>query len=100
MIDDSAGRWWVAYTGYEKGFEFFGKQVLMLPIEWTADGWPRVPVEADATKTFRKPAGENVGNGMPLSDGFGATALDIQWEHPMGATPADYARTGGDALRL
>jgi xylan 1,4-beta-xylosidase len=100
LIPDAAGKWWVQYTGYEKGAEYFGKQLLMLPIEWTADGWPRVPVEADATKTFPMPAGSSVGHGMPLSDDFTASGFGIQWEHAMAADPSRFARVGGGALRM
>ncbi len=87
LVEDAAGKWWVQYTGYERGYEFFGKQVLLLPIEWTVDGWPRVPANADATSTLARPAGENIGNGMPLSDNFSGTALGIQWEYTPQANP-------------
>ena len=33
--------WWLVYHGYENGLRTLGRQMLLEPIEWTADGWPR-----------------------------------------------------------
>jgi xylan 1,4-beta-xylosidase len=74
--------------------------VLMLPIEWTEDGWPRVPANADATKIMVKPAGEDVGGGMPLSDSFSESELGIQWTWPSSHDARSYAQVGNGALRL
>jgi beta-xylosidase len=79
LIDDPDGRWWLLYTGYEKGYTFLGKQSLLLPVEWTADGWPRIVPGATPTDVFHKPSGENVGHGMPLSEDFQQTGIGIQW---------------------
>ena len=37
-----AGKWWMVYHAYENGFYTLGRQTLLEPIEWTADGWFRV----------------------------------------------------------
>ena len=79
FIDDIAGNWWFVYTGYENGYEFMGKQAMLLPVEWTADGWPRVKPGVKPTDTIQKPAGENVGNGLPISDDFTSEQLGWQW---------------------
>jgi beta-xylosidase len=75
LIDDIAGNWWFVYTAYENGYEFMGKQAMVLPVEWTADGWPRVKPGVRPTDAIPKPAGENVGNGLPLSDDFTGDSL-------------------------
>jgi xylan 1,4-beta-xylosidase len=98
LIDDPDGNWWFFYTGYENGFTLFGKQSLMLPIEWTADGWPRVPTNATTTSIFRKPSGENVGHGMGLSDDFASATLGIQWQYGQRVNPADILQIGGGKL--
>jgi xylan 1,4-beta-xylosidase len=113
FIDDIEGNWWFVYTGYENGFEFMGKQAMLLPVEWTTDGWPRVKSGVLPTDTIRKPAGENVGDGLPRSDDFGSDQLGWQWRVGVGGgrggmapgaaaggTAATNVRVGGGSLRL
>jgi beta-xylosidase len=92
LIDDAAGNWWFFYTGYENGYTHYGKQSLLLPVEWTADGWPRIKAGVSVTDLIPKPAGENVGHGMPLSDDFSSPTLGIQWSYPATVKPADLFR--------
>ena len=99
-LDDVAGQWWLLYTGYENGYTAFGKQSLLLPVEWTADGWPRIVPGLTATDILPMPAGENVGHGMPLSDDFAASEIGIQWMWEP-TIDADQAFAVGDgALRV
>jgi beta-xylosidase len=100
IIDDVAGNWWFMYTGYASDATYLGKQSMLLPIEWTADGWPRVPAGVNATDVLRKPAGENVGHGMPLSDDFSANTIGIQWTWGAEANPAELFKVGGGELRM
>ena len=100
LIDDADGKWWFMYTGYENGYNLYGKQSLLLKVEWTADGWPRIPAGVSATDILPKPAGENVGHGMPLSDDFSSTALGIQWQYAVDANPAEFFRVGDGQLRM
>ena len=100
LIDDIEGNWWFLYTGYENGYEYFGKQSLLLPVEWTADGWPRIKPGVTATDVLRKPAGEDVGHGMPLSDDFSSSELGIQWTYGPGVSAGEAFRVGGDRLTV
>ena len=98
LIDDAEGNWWFLYTGYEKDFTYYGKQGLLLPVEWTADGWPRVVPGVAATDTIRKPAGDNVGHGMPLSDDFSSSKVGIQWTYDSSVDPSTAFRFGEGKL--
>ena len=100
LIDDVEGHWWLMYTGYENGFTVFGKQSLLLPIEWTADGWPRVVAGVQATDLLRKPPGENVGHGMPLSDDFSNSAIGIQWQYSPNVDPTAVFQVGSGKLTI
>ncbi|MBM6578091.1 family 43 glycosylhydrolase [Microvirga sp. SRT01] len=40
-VEAPDGSWWLAYHGYENGFRTLGRQMLLEPITWTEDGWPR-----------------------------------------------------------
>jgi xylan 1,4-beta-xylosidase len=65
------GDWWMLYHGYENGFRTLGRQTLLEPFEWTADGWPLARGE-DAAEPMSKPVSVTTVNphGQPLSDDF------------------------------
>jgi beta-xylosidase len=48
---------------YENGYYTLGRQTLLVPIEWTDDGWPRVPEGIRIDEPLRKPLGEAVPHG-------------------------------------
>jgi xylan 1,4-beta-xylosidase len=67
------------YHGYENGYWTLGRQALLEPVEWTADGWPR-PLGGDLSNPLRKPI--DLGpqpHGIALSDGFSTDKFGIQW---------------------
>lgn len=39
IVEGPDGGWWIVYHAYEKGYHTLGRQTLIEPIEWTADGW-------------------------------------------------------------
>ncbi len=88
VLEASDGKWWVLYHAYENGFRTLGRSTLLMPVEWTADGWPRVPRGADPAGILAKPAGENVGHGLPLSDDFVSREPGLQWKIPAFRDPA------------
>jgi beta-xylosidase len=100
LIDDTEGNWWFFYTGYENGYSHYGRQSLLLPVEWTTDGWPRIRPGVAPTDNLHKPAGENVGHGMPLSDDFTGSELGIQWSYDPGVKPSEAFRLGGGQLTM
>jgi beta-xylosidase len=78
-IEAPDGSWWLIYHGYENGFWTLGRQTLLDPMEWTADGWI-VAKGGDLSKPMRKPGGgEAVPNGTALSDDFSKNKFGIQW---------------------
>ena len=98
IVQDDGGNWWFLYTGFENGYAVMGKQSLLLPIEWTDDGWPRVPYGVSAADILPKPVGENIGHGMPLSDDFSNSNLSIQWTYSPSTKPEEAFRIGGGKL--
>jgi xylan 1,4-beta-xylosidase len=59
--------WWLVYHGYENGFRTLGRQMLLEPIEWTTDGWPRAK-GGDLSLPLAKPRGAIPGpQGLALS---------------------------------
>ncbi len=80
LVDDVEGKWWMMYHGYEKGFHTLGRQTLMLPIEWTPDGWFRVPEGMQSGDKLPLPTGKNSTDGSALSDDFSGERLGLQWQ--------------------
>jgi len=79
VIEGTDGRWWMMYHGYENGFWPLGRQALLEPIEWTADGW-FVAKGGDLGQPLRKPSGSALApHGMALSDAFTGRTLGPQW---------------------
>jgi beta-xylosidase len=81
-IEAPDGSWWMVYHGYENGFWTLGRQTLLDPVHWTADGW-LVADGGDLSRPIRKPGVKAkmapLPHGAPLSDAFSAKALAQQW---------------------
>jgi beta-xylosidase len=78
LVDDRAGRWWMVYHAYENGYYTLGRQTLLEPVEWTADGWFRM-AGTDPAMPITKPAGDAGDHGLALSDDFSRDKIGLQW---------------------
>jgi beta-xylosidase len=87
LVDAVDGSWWILYHAYRKGFHTLGRHVLMEPIEWTADGWFRVPPDIRVDQPVRKPPGQALPHGLKLSDDFAGPQLGLQWRCLGGIEP-------------
>ncbi len=80
LVDDIEGNWMILYHGYEKYFQSLGRQSLMLPIEWTMDGWFKVSEGLNSGQKLPLPVGDKSVDGTILSDDFNGTSLGLQWQ--------------------
>lgn len=79
LVEGPGGDWWMVYHGYENGYRTLGRQTLLEPMEWTADGWLRA-MGGDLSKPIGKPRGGTAGpNGFALSDDFARDRFGVQW---------------------
>ena len=80
LVEGPAGDWWAVYHGYENGYLTLGRQALLDPIEWTADGWFQM-TGGDLSQPLRKPRGGMPGpHGLAMSDRFDTPlALGTRW---------------------
>jgi beta-xylosidase len=80
LIDTPEGRWYMIYHAYEGGFHTLGRHTMLVPIEWTADGWFKVPdgVQPDQPLPMPRQVAEKVHYGMPQQDRF--TGLGLHWQ--------------------
>jgi beta-xylosidase len=91
LVEDRAGQWWIVYHAYENGFYTLGRQTLLEPIAWTADGWFTTKRGADPAKPLSKPPGDAVPHGFAYSDDFSTDKMGVQWSFYNGDA-ADLAR--------
>jgi xylan 1,4-beta-xylosidase len=92
MVEGPAGDWWLVYHGYENSYWTLGRQTLLEPIRWTADGWPRA-MGGDLSLPLAKPrGGKSSSHGSALSDDFSSNRIGLQWSF--------YAQAAGDAGRV
>jgi len=101
LVDAPDGSWWALYHGYENGFWTLGRQALLDPVEWTADGWFRM-TGGDLSRPISKPRdGAAVPHGQPLSDAFATLELGRRWNFfRPGAAETDRVRIERGALVL
>ncbi|WCM29431.1 family 43 glycosylhydrolase [Sphingomonas sp. QA11] len=79
LVEAPDGSWWSVYHGFENGFWTLGRQALLDPVEWTADGWFRMK-GGDLSVPIAKPkGGQALSHGQPLSDDFKTLALGRKW---------------------
>lgn len=80
IFEAKYGKWWMLYHSYENGYYNMGRQAMLIPIEWTPDGWWRIPKGINASKPIKLPAGANPQKRTPLSDDFSNKMLSPQWQ--------------------
>jgi len=100
LIDTPDGKWYMTVHSYENGYRTLGRQLLLLPIVWTPDGWFREQPETGADSAIPMPVpGRSQQPFFDPSDEFVAAELGLQWGfwHQYDSTRFD---TGKGYLRL
>jgi beta-xylosidase len=100
LVDTPDDKWYITVHSYENGYRTLGRQLMLLPIEWTSDGWFRqakgikadsaipMPITGTSQKPFFNP-----------SDDFTASELGLQWAF-WHAFDASRFETGKGFLKL
>jgi xylan 1,4-beta-xylosidase len=80
LVEAPDGSWYSLYHGFEAGYWTLGRQCLLDPVKWTADGWFHM-TGGDLSKPLPKPkGGAALPHGMALSDDFAAPLkLGSKW---------------------
>jgi xylan 1,4-beta-xylosidase len=80
LVDTPDGKWYMTVHSYENGYRTLGRQLLLLPVEWTEDGWFRVKPEIAADSAIPMPvAGRSQMAFSDPSDTFSTQELGLQW---------------------
>jgi beta-xylosidase len=80
LVEGPDGKqWYLVYHAYENGYYNLGRQTLLEPVEWTADGWVKSQ-DYDVARPIPMPAGgEAVPHGCALSDDFSKDRIGTAW---------------------
>jgi len=80
LVDTPEGKWYMTVHSYENGYRTLGRQLLLLPIVWTPDGWFRVPEGITAESAIPMPVpGSTQAPFADPSDAFSSKELGMQW---------------------
>jgi len=87
LVEGPGGKWWMMYHGYENGFWTLGRQTLLEPIDWTADGWFAAtggdlsqPLPTPDSYAESKPPRRSLPtHGIALSDDFRSNRFGSLW---------------------
>jgi xylan 1,4-beta-xylosidase len=80
LVDTPDGRWYITVHAYENGYRALGRQTLLLPVEWTADGWWRIAEGITAESALAMPVAGSTQQGfVDPSDDFTTSELGLQW---------------------
>ncbi len=80
LLEDVKGKWWMVYHAYENGHYNMGRQTLLEPVEWTSDGWFKIPAATTAEGPIKRPPAVSYPSSFTLSDKFDGTTLQPQWK--------------------
>ena len=81
VFDDADGNWYLLFHGYENGYYNMGRQTMLAPLEWTEDGWYKIPDDIKIDKPMTLPGIANIPKqAMNLSDNFAGDELNPQWK--------------------
>jgi len=80
ILEDANGNWWMIFHAYEKGFNNMGRQTLLLPVEWTKDGWYKIPGGVKVEQAIKAPHFVSSPSAFSLSDSFDKHELKPQWK--------------------
>jgi xylan 1,4-beta-xylosidase len=79
LFEGPRERWYFVYHGYENGYRSLGRQTLLDPVTWGADGWPHAAGGDLSAPLPRPSAGRSAPHGMARSDDFSRLALGTRW---------------------
>ena len=74
VIDDVNGNWWIVYHAYANDYHTLGRQTLIEPLQYTADGW-FAPTDEYTVLTGK----HEISHGFELNDKFIGKELGLQW---------------------
>lgn len=79
LVDAPDGSWWMTCHAYENGYRTLGRQNLLVPVDWTSDGWYRVSADISRNAPLPAPPGFQRDSVLAPPD-FSGDSLSLQWQ--------------------
>lgn len=79
VFEATDGSWWTVYHGRLNNYTEMGRPTLLMPVEWTEDGWPVVKSGMVPWGLLPMPEGDHVPGRLILSDDFTDDEPGFQW---------------------
>ena len=79
LVDTPDGRWYMLFHAVLKDYATLGRQLLMMPVEWTEDGWYKIPDGVEIDQPIEKPYPDSSPYVLSLSDDFRGSSLRPVW---------------------
>lgn len=99
FVDTPEGDWYVVYHACKNNRRTRGRMTLLEPVEWTADGWPRLRDGVDPARPIPMPKGDNIGSTVDSAGDFETTFRNHRWQAASGWDPNRYVFSG-NTLRM
>lgn len=80
VFEDAKDNWWMIFHGYEKNHYNMGRQSLVAPVEWTEDGWFKIPDSFDLSEPVAMPSPVSKVSDFNFSDDFEGSKLNPFWK--------------------
>ncbi|MBR3842332.1 MAG: family 43 glycosylhydrolase [Christensenellaceae bacterium] len=101
FIDTPDGEWYIMQHGPLKDYLEQGRMLLLEPIEWTDDGWFRIPEWAKTDEPLPMPKnGKKVTHGYALKADVHNKKLDLAWEMQQNIVPNERFRFTEDGIYM
>lgn len=99
LVDTADGKWHLTVHAYENGYRTLGRQLSLLPVEWTSDGWFHVPPGILADSEIPMPvAGTRQKPPLNPSDNFTSSELGLQWSFWRGYDRSSFITGNGSLI--
>lgn len=79
LFEDIKGKYWMVFHAYENGYYGMGRQTMLLPVEWTKDGWFYISDSISTEKPIESPH-NTLQTKFPISDTFHGNSLNPHWK--------------------
>jgi beta-xylosidase len=80
IFDAGNGDWYMIFHGYENGYYNMGRQTMLVPVEWTKEGWFKISERIKIDGKIKRPVLPEIDRELfTLSDNFEGKSLNSQW---------------------
>jgi len=103
LVEGPDGIWYCLYHAYDRDAYTLGRQTLIEPVEWTEDGWFRLPASRTPNAPARLPAApqsEAPNRQYQWEDSFAEGAPSWHWRFWKGDGKGRASKASGGGLRL